>query len=81
MTGTGKRYGIQILAGGKRLKDTDPALCGNRPEVIWNGRIYKYIICVSDDLDEVRKELRRVRGQFEGSFIVEIRGNDTIPVK
>ena len=81
MTGTGKRYGIQILAGGKRLKDTDPALRGNRPEVIWNGRIYKYIICVSDDLDEVRKELRRVRGQFEGSFIVEIRGNDTIPVK
>ena len=54
---------------------------GNRPEVLWNGRIYKYIICVSDDLDEVRKELRRVRSQFEGSFIVEIRGNDTVPVK
>ncbi|MGN1219376.1 MAG: N-acetylmuramoyl-L-alanine amidase [Candidatus Cryptobacteroides sp.] len=78
---SGKKYGIQILAGGKRLKENDPVFRGNKPTIIWNGRIYKYIICVSDSLDEVKKNLRDARSKFAGSFVVEIKDDDAGPVK
>lgn len=76
-----KKYGVQILAGGKHLKDNDPSLRGYKPTVIWTGKIYKYIVCVSDDLEEVRKSFREVKGKFDGCFIVGIEGNTVSPVK
>ena len=73
-----RKYGIQILAGGKRLKENDPVFRGYKPAVIWNGRVYKYIICISESLEDVKKKLREVKGQFEGCFVVEIKESELL---
>ena len=67
-----------MLAGGKRLKENDPVFRGYKPAVIWNGRVYKYIICISESLEDVKKKLREVKGQFEGCFVVEIKESELL---
>lgn len=76
------RYGIQIMSGSASVKDSDPAFVGYKPERIKVGTVYKYIIAVSENVEETKKALSAARKKTPGCFIVQIKGqNDISPYR
>lgn len=71
------RYGTQVLASSRQMKDSDPYFAGYRVTAVRAGSLYKYILEVSDDLETARKALPEIRKQFKDAFLVEIR-NETV---
>lgn len=71
------QYGTQVLASGRKLKDSDPFFKGHPVLTVWTGKIYKYIVGVSDDPQRAREESKKIRKIFPDSFLVKIDGNNT----
>ena len=71
---TGAEYGIQIMAGSRKLSERDKAFKGYRPRVVKSGNIYKYIICISESEAEAKSGLTTVRKKFPEAFMVRISG-------
>ncbi len=69
---SGTRYGIQIFAGAKKIPATDKAFLGYEPYVYNNGKLYKYIIAVENDIAATRKHLSEVRKKYPDAFVVKI---------
>lgn len=70
------RYGIQVLATNKTMKDSDPFFKGYKPTLVKKGNLNKYLIGVSGDKEEVRKLFNNLKKTYSGSFIVEISDGD-----
>ena len=68
------RYGIQIMASGKRLREGDPALKGL-------SALYKYIVAVSTELSTTRENLPSVKKKFPDAFLVKMDENGVNRVK
>ena len=77
----GVKYGIQVLAGKAKLTAKDKALKGYTPYIVDTGTLYKYIVCVSDSVEEARAGLASVKEKFPDAFLVKIEGNSTKRVK
>lgn len=75
------RYGTQVLATGKELALTDPFFKGNAAVAVRSGKLIRYFVGVSTDLDEARKNHRELRKIFPDSFLVKIEGETTTRVK
>ena len=71
---TGAEYGIQIMAGSRKLSERDKSFKGYRPRVVKSGKIYKYIICISESEAEAKSGLATVRKKFPEAFMVRISG-------
>lgn len=71
------QYGIQILAGSKKLPAGSKEFLGYTPKIIKAGNIYRYIISVSDSADTVKKNLPAIRKKYPDAFAVIIRGDST----
>lgn len=71
---TGAEYGIQIMAGSRKLSERDKSFKGYRPRVVKSGNIYKYIICISESEAEAKSGLATVRKKFPEAFMVRISG-------
>lgn len=69
---SGTRYGIQIFAGAKKIPSTDRAFLGYEPYIYNNGKLYKYIIAVENDIAATRKHLPEVRKKYPDAFVVKI---------
>ena len=69
---SGTRYGIQIFAGARKIPATDKAFLGYEPYVYNNGKLYKYIIAVENDIAATRKHLSEVRKKYPDAFVVKI---------
>lgn len=69
-------YGIQIMAGSRKLPVSDKIFKGYEPEIIFSGGVYKYIICLSKNPEEVSSLFLKVKKQFKGSFKVSISSNE-----
>lgn len=68
------RYGVQIFAGSKILETGDPAFMGYRPLRVKAGKVYKYIIAVSDEIDGAKKVFSKIKKKYPDAFIVRIEG-------
>lgn len=75
------QYGIQILAGSKKLPAGSKEFLGYSPKIIKAGNIYRYIISVSDSADTVKKNLPAIRKKYPDAFAVIIRGDSTERLK
>lgn len=75
------RYGIQIMASGKRLREGDPALKGLSAQAVPSGVLYKYIVSVSTDLSTPRENLPSVKKKFPDAFLVKMDENGVNRVK
>ena len=75
------RYGVQVLATGKTMKDDDPYFKGYKPLMVRKGSLNKYIIGVSGSREEAAASFSRIRKSFSGSFLVEISDGDVKPLK
>ena len=75
------RYGIQIMASGKRLREGDPALKGLSAQAVPSGVLYKYIVSVSTELSTTRADLPVVKKKFPDAFLVKMDENGVTRVK
>ena len=66
------RYGVQIFAGAAKLDPKDKAFLGYTPEIVSSGKIYKYVIAVSEDLATVKKEFAKIREKYNDAFLVRL---------
>ena len=71
---SGIRYGVQVLATGKKMQPSDPFFKGYTPLEVKAGKLYKYILLTGEDLAAVRKSLRELSPKYPGCFIVSIEG-------
>ena len=74
-------YGTQILASGRKLKTGDGYFKGYHPILVWNGKLYKYIVGVSDTLEGARRNHAEVKQKFPDSFLVRMEGEKVEIVK
>lgn len=78
---SGVFYGIQVLASGKEMKATDPFFKGHEFRRFKVGNLYRYLICCSGDLAEVRKSLSTVKSSYPDCFIVKSENGELTRVK
>ena len=77
----GIRYGVQVLATGRKMKASDPFFKGYAPLEVQVGKLYKYVLVVGDDLAAVRKKKRELDAKFQGCFLVSIEGETITRVR
>ena len=69
-------YGVQIFAGPTKLSPKDKAFMGYEPLIVDAGRIYKYIIGVSDSEEGARAEFGKIREKYRDAFLVKVEGKN-----
>jgi len=74
-------YGTQILASTKNMSSTDKFFKGYVPEKVQGGKIYRYIIGVSDKLENAANENKKIKKLFPDSFIVKVENGQTSRVR
>lgn len=77
----GIKYGTQIFATGKKLPANDKVFKGYTPIIIKGTKIYKYIIGVSDNIDEAKRQNKTIKKIFPESFLVVIENGETSMLK
>jgi len=74
-------FGTQILASSKKMSPNDKFFKGYDVKVVSTGKLYKYIIGVSEDKSEGQKLYKEIKAKFPDSFFVEINGDDIKRIK
>jgi N-acetylmuramoyl-L-alanine amidase len=74
-------YGIQVAAVSKQVKPGDPFFKGYKPVEVYNGKLYKYLVCTSPSLDEVKKKFPEVKATFKDCFVVKVANGNTSVVR
>lgn len=67
-------FGTQVLVSSKSMSGNDPYFKGNDVVVLKSGRLFKYIIGISSDLQTARKKHSALKNDFSDSFLVVIEG-------
>ena len=75
------RYGVQIFAGTRGdISPRSSQFLGYEPLVVYNGRIYKYMIAVGGDLESAKAALPEIRKKYKDCYVVKIEGDTVTPV-
>ena len=75
------RYGVQIFAGTRGdISPRSSQFLGYEPLVVYNGRIYKYMIAVGADLESAKAALPEIRKKYKDCYVVKIEGDTVTPV-
>ena len=65
-------YGTQILVSSKSMDADDPFFKGHEVIRLRTGRLFKYIVGVSEDIGSARKSNSGIRRDFKDSFMVKV---------
>jgi len=65
-------YGMQVLVSSKNMSGNDPFFKGHDVIKIRSGRLFKYIIGFSSDLNTAKGTAGSIRREFKDSFIVKV---------
>ena len=74
-------YGVQVLVSSRDIPDNDPFFEGYKPVRISVGNLTKYVIGVSEKIQEVKKNYPAIQKKFPDSYIVKVENGATSPVK
>lgn len=74
-------YGTQVLATSRVMRTDDSFFQGYAAKEVRSGRLYKYIVGTSDELDKARKENARIKKYFPDSFLVKVKGDTILLVR
>lgn len=74
-------YGTQVLASSKSMSTDDPAFKGYECRKVASGKLYKYVVGVSADKDEAKKNFKEIKKNFPDCFFVRIENNSITPEK
>jgi len=78
---SGVRYGTQVLATKRDMDPKDRFFLGYEPECVSTPTLNKYVVGLSDDLQEARKKYAEIKAKFPDSFLVKIDNNGCTRVK
>lgn len=65
-------YGTQVLASKRKMDTGDKYFLGKECRIIPVGEIFKYLIGISEDKEEARKEFVSIKKKYPDSFMVEV---------
>ena len=65
-------FGTQVLVSSKSMAADDPFFKGKEVMKLPAGRLFKYILGVSADIDSARKSYNALKGDYKDSFLVKI---------
>ena len=65
-------YGTQVLVSSKSMREDDPFFKGHKFLRLRAGKLYKYVIGASEDLDSAAEASRKIRKDFKDSFLVKV---------
>lgn len=71
-------YGVQIIVSSRTLDRNDGIFLGYEPKVYKVGGFNKYIVSVSGNLDEVKKNFSEIKKKNKDCFIVKIEDESRI---
>ncbi|MBR4734955.1 MAG: N-acetylmuramoyl-L-alanine amidase [Bacteroidales bacterium] len=74
-------YGVQVLVSARDVPDSDPFFAGYKPLRISAGNLTKYVVGVSANLQDVKKNYSKIQNKFPDSYIVKVENGATSPVK
>ena len=74
-------YGIQVLASSKVMSPTDKYFKGHDMGSYKVKNLYKYVICRSSDLSQVKESFSTVKSSYPDCFIVKVENGDVTRVK
>ena len=77
----GPVYAMQVLATSRQMKQDDPFFKGEEFRRLPVGKIFKYVIGCSSDLEDVRKFYDVHKSDFPDSFIVKIEDDKTTRIQ
>ncbi len=66
-------FGIQIFAGSKKLKDSDPSFKGWSAKSIFDGKKYKYYIGPFECREDAAKSLDKIKKSFPDAYIISLK--------
>lgn len=72
-------YGIQVLASSKSMSTSDPVFKGYECKKFVSGKLYKYVVGISNDKDEAKKNLKEIKKYFPDCFLIRIENNFITP--
>ena len=65
-------YGTQVLVSSKEMKQGDPFFKGNEFKSSRSGKLFKYYIGCSNNLEEAKASYELVKKSFPDSFLVKV---------
>ena len=74
-------YGVQVLVSSKDMAESDPFFAGYKPMKLPAGKLVKYVVGVSEKLQDVKKNYPSIQKKFPDSYIVKVEDGATSPVK
>ena len=74
-------YGVQVLVSSKDMAESDPFFAGYTPMKLQAGKLFKYVVDVSEKLQDVKKKYPAIQKKFPDSYIVKVEDGTTSPVK
>lgn len=74
-----KLYGIQIFAGTSVIKEGDPALLGYSPKIFKTFNFCRYVIGVTESLEDAKKNLSEIRNRYPDAFLVSFSKDSALP--
>ena len=77
----GPLYAMQVLATSKQMKKGDPFFKGEEFRCLPAGKIFKYVIGCTSDLEELRKYYESHKSDFPDSFMVKIEDDKTTRIQ
>lgn len=67
-------YGTQVLASSKLMDKKDPYFLGYEYRYVKSGKLYKYFIGVSDDVQKAREMSSGIVKKYPDAFLVKVDG-------
>lgn len=74
-------FGVQVLVSSKEMPSKDPYFLGYEPMKFNAGRFFKYVIGTSENLEEARRNLKKIREKYPDSYLVKIEENQVSAYK
>ncbi len=65
-------YGTQVLVSSKDMKQGDPFFKGNEFKSSRNGKLFKYYVGCSNNLEEAKANYEQLKKSFPDSFLVKV---------
>ena len=83
ITGTaGNRpfYAIQVASASAKIQNSSRLCAGEKVYELSSGGRFRYYVSRSEDYDEVRKKLQKIKNKVRDCFIIAVHKGKVIPV-
>lgn len=76
----GVYYATQVLATSKEMDSKDAYFLGYEPECIVSGKLRKYFIGVSEDINSAKEMYSKIHAKYRDSFLVKVENGVSVRV-